>query len=118
MKYVLSSLLLTCLSITCQAGQAVVVDAKVKQLAGSRYTIDVTLEHGDEGWKHYANTWQVQTESGQVLGTRTLHHPHVNEQPFTRSLTLKIDPSIKSIFIQAMDSVHKANPVRFKIDLQ
>ena len=117
MKRLLSAMLLASASVVCQADQAVVIKATAKALGENQYQINVTLKHGDEGWQHYANAWQVQTEAGQVLGTRTLHHPHVDEQPFTRGLTLGIDPAIKTIFIQAVDRVHGANPKRFEINI-
>ncbi|MDR9484667.1 MULTISPECIES: hypothetical protein [Sediminimonas] len=47
----------------------------------------VTLSHPDTGWDHYADGWEVLDAAGNRLGYRKLHHPHVNEQPFTRSLT-------------------------------
>lgn len=50
------------------------------------WKFSVTIRHGDTGWDHYADRWDVLTENGTVLATRTLRHPHVNEQPFTRSL--------------------------------
>ena len=37
------------------------------------------------GWEHYANKWDVVGPDDTILGTRVLLHPHVNEQPFTRS---------------------------------
>jgi len=44
---------------------------------------------------------------GTVLGTRTLYHPHVDEQPFTRSLSgVKIPGSIKEVTVRSYDSVH------------
>ncbi len=52
--------------------------------AGWRFV--VTVEHGDTGWDDYANGWEIRAEDGTVFGTRTLFHPHVDEQPFTRSL--------------------------------
>lgn len=45
---------------------------------------DVTLSHPDTGWDHYADGWRVELANGIVLGTRTLGHPHVDEQPLTR----------------------------------
>jgi hypothetical protein len=51
-------------------------------------TIHVTLAHPDTGWDHYADGWEVIGEDGTALGLRVLAHPHVNEQPFTRSLRL------------------------------
>lgn len=61
-----------------------VVDASQ---SGSGWRFDVTLTHPDTGWDHYADGWRVETETGEVLGTRVLAHPHETEQPFTRSLS-------------------------------
>lgn len=51
---------------------------------------DVTLSHDDTGWDHYADGWRVELADGTVLGTRVLAHPHVNEQPFTRSSMIDV----------------------------
>jgi len=89
------------------AGEADVVAVSVKKTAEMTFTFDVTLSHGDEGWKHYADKWDVVTPDGKVLGTRKLHHPHVDEQPFTRSLSgIKIPEGVDVVIIRAHDSVH------------
>ena len=77
---------------------------------------DVTLRHADTGWDHYANAWRVLDAHGNELGKRTLYHPHVNEQPFTRSLSgINIAPGTRTVWIEAFDSVHGAGSLRFKI---
>jgi len=44
---------------------------------------------------------------GTVLGTRTLYHPHVGEQPFTRSLSgVAVAETIVDVTVRAHDSVH------------
>ena len=44
---------------------------------------------------------------GAVLGERILAHPHVNEQPFTRSLSgVAIPNGITSVIVRARDLVH------------
>lgn len=88
------------------AGDADIVDVSITALGDSRFRIDATVEHADTGWDHYANRWDVLTESGELLGTRELLHPHVNEQPFTRSLTLNIPADVARVVIRAGDSVH------------
>ncbi|KUF10633.1 hypothetical protein [Pseudoponticoccus marisrubri] len=58
---------------------------------GDGWRVSVTLSHPDTGWDHYADGWRIEDDAGHDLGTRVLHHPHVNEQPFTRSLRLALE---------------------------
>ncbi|WP_208350591.1 hypothetical protein [Pseudaestuariivita rosea] len=58
----------------------------------SGWRFDVTISHPDTGWDHYADGWEVRTTDGVSLGLRTLYHPHVEEQPFTRSLSGVVIP--------------------------
>ena len=90
------------------AGEADVVDVKVSKSGKNSYNFTVTVSHKDTGWKHYANKWDIIDEKGIVLGTRILHHPHVGEQPFTRSLSgVEIADNIKAVTVRAYDSVHE-----------
>lgn len=78
----------------------------------------VTLRHADEGWEHYANRWDVVTPQGKVIGTRVLYHPHVHEQPFTRSLSnVEIPPGITEVIIRASDSVHKQGGKEMRVKI-
>ena len=89
------------------AGEADVVDARVERASDGTYTFTVTLRHADEGWNHYADAWEVVALNGKVLGKRTLYHPHVNEQPFTRSLAgVRVPANVQQVTIRAHDSVH------------
>ena len=90
------------------AGEADVIKVEIKPGVDNTYQFYVTVQHKDEGWKHYADKWDVVAPDGTVLGTRVLYHPHVNEQPFTRSLGgVKIPSGIEEVTIRAHDSVHK-----------
>lgn len=90
-----------------QAGEADVVEVSVTKQGEGRYTFSVALRHADEGWDHYANAWEVLSLDGDVLATRTLYHPHVNEQPFTRSLSgVMVPDGAKEVIVRAQDSVH------------
>ena len=90
------------------AGEADVIAVEVTKISERTYQFTVTVLHADEGWKHYADKWDIVAPDGTVLGTRTLHHPHVDEQPFTRILSgVKIPEGIDSVTIRAHDSVHK-----------
>lgn len=74
--------------------------AEVPQVVGATVTpeasgwrIDVTIRHPDTGWDHYADGWEVLAPDGSRLGYRELVHPHVDEQPFTRSLSGVVIPA-------------------------
>ncbi|MEM9627057.1 MAG: hypothetical protein AAGA21_12550 [Pseudomonadota bacterium] len=88
------------------AGEADVVGVEVTARGDGSYRFDVTVAHEDEGWDHYADAWDVVAPDGTVLGTRVLAHPHVNEQPFTRSTTVTIPEGITEVTLRAKDSVH------------
>ncbi len=89
------------------AGQADVLKVEVEPVAGGRTRFDVTVHHDDEGWKHYANRWEVVAPDGTVLATRVLRHPHVDEQPFTRSLAGVVIPAdVRRVTLRAHDLVH------------
>ena len=88
------------------AGEADVVKVNYNK-TGNTYRFDVTVLHADAGWDHYANKWDVVTDGGEILATRTLYHPHENEQPFTRSISgVTISENIKKVILRAHDSVH------------
>ena len=90
-----------------QAGEADVEAVKVFREPSGAYRFTVTIRHDDEGWNHYANEWQVSGPDGVVYGARTLYHPHVNEQPFTRNLSgVRIPEGIEEVTIRGGDSVH------------
>ena len=89
------------------AGEAHVEKVNVTVTGKNSFRFDITVRHADEGWKHYADKWEVVAPDGSVLGTRTLYHPHVDEQPFTRSLSgVAIPGGIGEVTIRAHDSKH------------
>lgn len=93
------------------ADEAKIIDAKIQAAGGDNmFRVDVTIKHADTGWDHYANQWDILDENGELLGSRVLHHPHENEQPFTRSLSLMIPAQVTTVTIIAHDSVHEDNP--------
>jgi hypothetical protein len=68
------------------AGEADVVDVKVRRNSSGTYDFDVTVRSVDKGWDYYADAFEVLGPDGRVLGRRILYHPHETEQPFTRDL--------------------------------
>jgi len=104
------------------AAQAVAGEADVLKAEASCQEdvcrFEVTIQHADEGWKHYANRFEVLTLEGKVLGTRVLVHPHVNEQPFTRALSgVSVPRSQAQVRIRAGDLVHEFGGQELVIEL-
>ena len=101
--YLLSALLAVAISGPVSAGEADVVDVSIENLGNGSFRIDAAVLHEDTGWEHYANRWDVLAPDGTELGSRELLHPHVDEQPFTRSLTLTIPDDVATVTIRAHD---------------
>ena len=94
------------LPIAAQAGEADVLAVAATRASDGTYRFEVTVQHADTGWDHYADAWDVLAPDGTVLGTRTLLHPHVDEQPFTRRLSgVAVPDGITEVTIRARDSV-------------
>ena len=105
--------------VGAQAGEADVVAVEVSQSANGTWRFDVTVAHADEGWDHYADQWDVLAPDGTVLGERVLAHPHVTEQPFTRSLSgVVIPPEIDTVTIRARDSVHGYGGIEMTVPIE
>ena len=100
------------------AGEADVVAARATKSADGTFQFSVSVAHDDSGWEHYANAWDVVAPDGTVLGQRELLHPHVNEQPFTRSLSgVKIPDDVHSVTIRARDLVHEYGGAEVMLEL-
>lgn len=94
---------------TAVAGTADVVGVevfKLKKAGDTVFRFKVTVRHGDEGWDHYADAWEVVGPDGTVLGRRVLLHPHVSEQPFTRSADITVPSSVTEVVVRARDKPH------------
>jgi hypothetical protein len=92
---------------------------------GQTWTFQVTLRHPDTGWEDYADGWDVVTPDGSVLKTnpedpftRLLLHPHVSEQPFTRSQAgLVVPPGVEQLTVRAHDLVDGFGGQEITLDL-
>ncbi len=83
-----------------------VVDVAITPEDSGTYRFDVTVRSADTGPEKYADLWEVRAPDGRVLGTRVLAHPHVDEQPFTRSQGgIAVPAEIGSVTVVARDSV-------------
>jgi len=70
------------------------------------WRFDVTLLHADTGWEDYADGWRIEDADGAILGERPLAHPHVDEQPFTRSTSGVVIPDgVTEVFVRARTNV-------------
>lgn len=99
-----------------QAGDVAIVEVKVRCQVDCSFS--VTLQHADTGWEHYANQWDVVSLEGELIKSRVLYHPHVDEQPFTRSLSgVSIPKSVKQVKIRAKDLKHGYSKQEFVVDL-
>ena len=70
------------------------------------FRVAATVSSADTGDEKYADAWEVRAPDGTVLGERVLAHPHVEEQPFTRSLSpVEIPDDVAVVTVAARDSV-------------
>jgi hypothetical protein len=89
------------------------------------WTFHVTVRHPDTGWEDYADGWDVVTPDGQVLKpdpgspfTRELLHPHVDEQPFTRSQSgIEVPAGVTQVRVRAHDLVDGFGGREVNVDL-
>lgn len=118
MRLSLFSLLLLGVSAGWAAAEGPVIeDARAEARNGS-WTFHVTLSHPDTGWDHYADHWEIRGPDGAVLGVRPLAHPHVTEQPFTRSLSgVAIPEGVTTITVHARCNLEdwSAEPYTLKL---
>lgn len=85
---------------------------------GDTWHFDVTLSHPDTGWRHYADGWRIEDTEGRVLGTRALLHPHVTEQPFTRSLGgVELPENQQTVLVRARCNVDGWSETTLLLDL-
>lgn len=115
---ILALLPLLFLPPAASAGEPRILGVEVSHPAmGWRF--DVTVAHDDAGWDHYVDGWEVLDGNGRRLGYRDLAHPHVNEQPFTRSLTgVMLPDGIREVFVRAHCSDEGWGDQRYRIELE
>lgn len=117
MKYTLTALLFLA-AAPLTAAEPVIEQVQVRAESGGTYRFDVTIRHPDTGWEHYADGWRVLDMAGNELGMRVLYHPHVDEQPFTRSLGgVAVPAGATQVQIQARDLPEGWNSGTMIVDL-
>ncbi len=117
-KILIGTIIALSISFISNASEVEIVSANAECDKARQCIFRVELRHADTGWEHYANFWQVMGPDGKVLVDRVLHHPHVNEQPFTRSSSrVGIASSIKHVTIKAGDKPNGLNSEIYKLTL-
>ena len=92
---------------SAMAGEADVLNARVDCSVDRICIFHVTVQHADDGWRHYANRWEILDSEGKQIAVRELAHPHDHEQPFTRSLdNVDLPTGLVEVRIRAHDSQH------------
>ena len=87
--------------------------------AGDTCTFTATVRHADTGWSHYADRFEVLAPDGTVLATRVVQHPHVQEQPFTRSLAgVRVPAGVTRVKVRARDSQHGLGGAEVEVPIE
>lgn len=98
---------------------------KAVQSSDGSWTFYVTVYHPDTGWDDYVNGWDVVTPDGAVIKpdknlqfTRLLVHPHVGEQPFTRSQSgIVLPEGVTSVVVRAHDLIDGFGGMEVTVDI-
>ncbi len=119
---ILSLGLSLCMSLALIAGTAHAEPPRITEARAERdamgWRFFVTILHPDTGWDHYADGWEVLDDAGNRLGFRELHHPHVNEQPFTRSLgQVMVPDGTRRVYVRAYCSNGDRTGTSVPVDL-
>ena len=95
------------------AANADVTDIRAVENTEGSWTFHVTVSHPDADWDDYADGWDIVLPDGSKLivresdaFTRLLAHPHVDEQPFTRSQSgIVIPENVTQVIVRAHNIV-------------
>ena len=107
-------------------GNADVTFVKATLTGDSKWTFEVTVNHSDVGWRDFADGWDVVLPDGKAIliqpkdrFTRVLAHPHVDEQPFTRTQENVLIPAgTKIVTVRAHDLVDGYGGKEIKVNLE
>jgi hypothetical protein len=110
---------------SAHAANADVEFVRAVQAVDGSWTFHVTVRHPDTGWEDYADGWDIVLPGGRVLlsgqdnaFTRPLAHPHVDEQPFTRSQSgIVIPEGVTGILVRAHDRLDGFGGREIQVDL-
>jgi len=110
--------ILALMPINALADEPTVVDVRVTKESfwGGRDFL-VSVLHKDEGWKHFADKFEILTVDGEILKTRLLAHPHVDEQPVNRDgRGVNLPEGTTAVLVRGHDNIHGySKPFRVEI---
>ena len=94
-------------SLPAAADTPKVVNARIIKLGKTSYEFQVTVQHVDASWDHFADRWEIIGPGGRVLGTRVFYHPHIGERQFTRKLRgVTIPEGVEHVIVRVHDKLH------------
>ena len=94
-------------SLPAAADTPKVVNTRIIKLGKTSYEFQVTVQHVDASWDHFADRWEIIGPGGRVLGTRVLYHPHIGERQFTRKLRgVTIPEGVEHVIVRVHDKLH------------
>jgi hypothetical protein len=102
-----------------------VLYVSARQDIDQTWTFSVTVYHPDLGWDDYADGWDIILPNGNVVKpdpeasfTRTLLHPHIDEQPVTRSQSeIVLPPDVQWVLVRSHDLVDGFGGREVKVNL-
>ena len=96
------------------AGDADVTNVFAREESDGLWTFHVSVKHDDVNWYDFADGWDVVLPDGSSIKpdpfgqfTRHIRHPHVHEQPFTRTQKeIRIPEGVDRVKVRAHDKKH------------
>lgn len=106
--------------------RADVLFVRATEAEDGTWSFAVTVQHPDTGWENYADGWDLLTPDGEVMQpdgaspfTRLLTHPHVEEQPFTRSRSdIRLPAGTERVRVRAHSLVGGFGGQEVEVDLR
>lgn len=81
------------------------------------WRFDVTLSSPYDTPERYADAWRVLDDKNKELGIRVLGHDHANEQPFTRSETIRVPRQLTTVYVEGRDQDNGWSGQRFEVEM-
>lgn len=99
-------------------GEVDILNVQASPLPNGTWRFDVTVRHDDEGWEHYADSWEVVDPNGRLITRRVLRHPHVGQASFTRSqVGFSIPDHLEWVTVRGHDKIHGYGGAEKKVEL-